>query len=84
MTSMMAVIPALKQLTNVQNMLQRGLASSDRLFHVLDAEDEPDSSRVPLERAKGLKSNSATWSRATRASRSRRWTTSASSRARAR
>jgi subfamily B ATP-binding cassette protein MsbA len=54
MTSMMAVIPALKQLTNVQNMLQRGLASSDRLFHVLDAEDEPDAGRVPLQRARGL------------------------------
>ena len=54
MTSMMAVIPALKQLTNVQNMLQRGLASSDRLFHILDAEDEPDNGRVPLQRAKGL------------------------------
>jgi subfamily B ATP-binding cassette protein MsbA len=51
---MMAVIPALKQLTNVQNMLQRGLASSDRLFHILDAADEPDQGRMPLQRARGL------------------------------
>ena len=39
MVSMMAIIPALKQLTNVQNMLQRGVASAQRLFTVLDADD---------------------------------------------
>ncbi len=54
MTSMMAIIPALKQLTNVQNMLQRGVASAQRLFSVLDAEDEHDAGTRTLDRAQGL------------------------------
>ena len=54
MISMMAIIPALKQLTNVQNMLQRGVASAQRLFSVLDAEDEQDVGKRDLDRAKGL------------------------------
>ncbi|MFN7137494.1 MAG: lipid A export permease/ATP-binding protein MsbA, partial [Thermomonas sp.] len=54
MISMLAIIPALKQLTNVQGMLQRGVASAERLFHVLDAEDEVDTGTRPLQRAQGL------------------------------
>ena len=54
MVSMMAIIPALKQLTNVQNMLQRGVASAQRLFTVLDADDEQDHGARPLDRAKGV------------------------------
>nr|WP_281421649.1 lipid A export permease/ATP-binding protein MsbA [Lysobacter antarcticus] len=53
MTSMMAIIPALKQLTNVQGMLQRGVASAQRLFDVIDADDEPDTGTQPLQRARG-------------------------------
>ena len=54
MISMMAIIPSLKQLTNVQNMLQRGVASAQRLFSVLDADDERDAGTRPLGRAQGL------------------------------
>lgn len=54
MVSMLAVIPALKQLTNVQGMLQRGVASAERLFDVLDAPDEVDTGTRPLDRAQGL------------------------------
>ena len=54
MTSMMAIIPAIKQLTNVQGMLQRGVASAQRLFSVLDAPDEPDHGTREIERAQGL------------------------------
>jgi subfamily B ATP-binding cassette protein MsbA len=54
MLAMMAIIPALKQLTNVQNMLQRGVASAERLFGVLDAQDEVDEGTRPLGRAQGL------------------------------
>ncbi|GAB3092069.1 lipid A export permease/ATP-binding protein MsbA [Lysobacter terrae] len=54
MISMLAIIPALKQLTNVQGLLQRGIASAERLFSVLDAPDEPDAGTRPIERAKGL------------------------------
>ena len=51
--AMMTIIPALKQLTNVQNMTQRGIASAQRLFSVLDADDERDSGKQPLQRARG-------------------------------
>lgn len=54
MMSMMAMIPAIKQLTNVQGMLQRGLASAERLFDILDSPDESDTGTRPLERASGL------------------------------
>jgi len=54
MLAMMAIIPALKQLTNVQNMTQRGIASAQRLFVVLDAQDEPDAGTLELQRADGL------------------------------
>lgn len=54
MVAMIGIIPALKQLTNVQNMTQRGIASAQRLFTVLDADDEPDHGTVPLQRASGL------------------------------
>jgi ATP-binding cassette, subfamily B, bacterial MsbA len=53
MMSMMAMIPALKQLTNVQNMLQKGIASAERLFGVLDAEEERDTGMQVLDRARG-------------------------------
>ena len=54
MLSMTAIIPALKQLTNVQNMVQRGVASAERLFSVLDAPDEIDRGTRQLDRAQGL------------------------------
>jgi ATP-binding cassette, subfamily B, bacterial MsbA len=53
MTSMLVIIPALKQLTNVQNMLQKGIASAERIFSVLDAEDERDTGTRTLDRARG-------------------------------
>ena len=53
MMSMMAMIPALKQLTNVQNMLQKGIASAERLFGVLDADEERDDGARELTRARG-------------------------------
>ncbi len=53
MLAMMAIIPALKQLTNVQNMLQRGVASAERLFTILDAPDERDTGTRALTRARG-------------------------------
>ena len=54
MTSMIAIIPSIKQLTNVQNMLQRGVASAERLFGILDADEEADTGTVALARARGL------------------------------
>ena len=54
MIAMLAIIPALRQLTNVQGVLQRGIASAERLFSVLDAEDEADAGTRPLQRARGV------------------------------
>ena len=54
MTSMMAIIPSIKQLTNVQGMLQRGVASAERLFDVLGAADEVDEGTRPLQQTGGL------------------------------
>ncbi|WDS36569.1 lipid A export permease/ATP-binding protein MsbA [Pseudoxanthomonas sp.] len=51
--SMAGIIPALKNLTSVQNVLQRGVASAERLFSVLDAPDESDTGTRTLGRAKG-------------------------------
>ncbi|MDQ3040457.1 MAG: ATP-binding cassette domain-containing protein, partial [Pseudomonadota bacterium] len=54
MVAMIAIIPALKQLTNVQGMVQRGVSSAQRLFEVLDSEDEIDTGTLPLARAQGV------------------------------
>ena len=54
MTSMIAIITPLRQLTNVQGVLQRGVSSAQRLFDVLDSADERDEGTRPLARAKGL------------------------------
>jgi subfamily B ATP-binding cassette protein MsbA len=53
MVSMLAIIPALKQLTNVQNMLQKGVASAERLFSVFDAAEERDTGTRAIDRARG-------------------------------
>ncbi len=54
LTSMVSLVPAMRQLTNVQSMLQRGIGSAERVFAVLDSEEERDVGRQPLVRARGL------------------------------
>ncbi len=54
MTAMVNLVPSLRQLTNVQSMLQRGISSAERLFSVMDAASERDEGRRPLQRARGL------------------------------
>jgi len=53
MTSMMVMLPSLKRITNVQSPLQRGIASAERLFALLDEPDEPDRGQLALDRARG-------------------------------
>ncbi len=53
LTAMMAMLPSLKRITNVQSMIQRGVAAADRLFEILDQPDEPDTGTMPLIRARG-------------------------------
>ncbi len=51
--AMMAMLPSLKRITNVQSPIQRGIAAAERLFGVLDEPEEPDSGGAALMRAKG-------------------------------
>jgi subfamily B ATP-binding cassette protein MsbA len=53
MMAMMALIPSLKRITNIQSAVQRGIAAAERLFAVIDEPDEPDAGTVPLARARG-------------------------------
>jgi subfamily B ATP-binding cassette protein MsbA len=53
MTSMMALLPSLKRITTVQSQLSRGIAAAQKIFAVLDAEEEPDHGRLALPRARG-------------------------------
>jgi subfamily B ATP-binding cassette protein MsbA len=55
MMAMMAIIPSLRRLTNVQAVLGRGVAAAERLFAVLDAPEEVDSGKASFDgrRARG-------------------------------
>jgi len=53
MTAMMAIIPSLRRITNVQTAVARGVAAAERLFSILDAQEEVDSGTRPLQRARG-------------------------------
>lgn len=53
MTAMMALFPSLKRIANVQNLVNKGIAASDRIFAVFDEKPEPDSGEIPLVRARG-------------------------------
>ncbi len=53
MMAMMALIPSLKRITNIQSSVQRGIAAAERLFAVIDERDEVDIGTRPLARARG-------------------------------
>lgn len=53
MTAMMAIIPSLRRITSVQTAISRGVAASERLFAILDAEEEADAGTRTLGRARG-------------------------------
>ncbi len=53
MTAMMAIIPSLRRITGVQSAIARGVAAAERLFAILDADEEPDHGQVALSRARG-------------------------------
>lgn len=54
MTAMMAVIPSLKRLANVQAVIQRGIAASIRMFALMDEPEEIDQGSHEQRRARGL------------------------------
>jgi len=53
MTAMMGIIPSLRRVTNVQSVIGRGLAAAERLFQVLDTEEERDAGTVSAARVRG-------------------------------
>lgn len=52
-SAMMAMLPSLKKITNVQSLIQRGIAAAESVFAVLDAPAEPDTGQTRIERARG-------------------------------
>ncbi len=53
MTAMMGIIPSLRRITNVQSVIGRGVAAAERLFAVLDSQEEKDTGTAALARARG-------------------------------
>ena len=55
MMAMMAIIPSMRRLTNVQAVIGRGVAAAERLFAVLDAPEEGDAGTAAFagDRARG-------------------------------
>ena len=53
MTAMMGIIPSLRRVTSVQTAISRGVAAAERLFAILDTEEEQDRGSVPVTRARG-------------------------------
>ena len=53
MTAMIGIIPSLRRVTNVQAHIARGVAAAERLFEILDSEEEHDTGTRTLARARG-------------------------------
>jgi subfamily B ATP-binding cassette protein MsbA len=53
MLAMMAMLPSLKRITNVQSAVQRGITAAERLFSVLDEPAEADTGTRAVTRAHG-------------------------------
>jgi subfamily B ATP-binding cassette protein MsbA len=52
-SAMMAMLPSLKKITNVQSLIQRGIAAAESVFTVLDATPERDAGVVSAGRVRG-------------------------------
>lgn len=52
--AMMAMLPSLKRITNVQSAIQRGITAAERLFNLLDEPEEQNLGKLKLARAQGL------------------------------
>jgi len=53
MTAMMGIIPSLRRITNVQSVIGRGVAAAERLFSILDDQEEDDRGRHRAGRVRG-------------------------------
>lgn len=52
-TAMLLLLQPIKRLTNVNALIQRGVAAARSIFALLDEPGEPDHGRLPLQRASG-------------------------------
>lgn len=53
MTAMMGIIPSLRRITNVQSIIGRGVSAAERLFGIIDSEEEADAGDAAIARARG-------------------------------
>ncbi len=53
MIAMMALLPSLKRITNVQSLIQKGVAAATGLFALLDEDVERDTGTTTIDRAEG-------------------------------
>ena len=53
-TAMLMIMPPLRRLTDVNAPIQRGLASAESVFSLIDQPEETDAGQVDLGRARGL------------------------------
>jgi len=53
MTAMMAIIPSLRRVTSVQTAVARGVSAAERLFQIIDSEEESDTGTRRIDRARG-------------------------------
>jgi ATP-binding cassette, subfamily B, bacterial MsbA len=51
--AMMAMLPSIKRVTNVQTVTQRGVAAANSLFEVFDEREEVDSGQLAPQRVRG-------------------------------
>ncbi len=51
--AMVATIPPLKRLTNVQAQMQKGIAAAESIFAIVDADKEKDEGNFTIDRANG-------------------------------
>jgi subfamily B ATP-binding cassette protein MsbA len=51
--AMIATIPPLKRLTNVQSQMQKGIAAAESIFRVVDADRERDDGNYAVDRVRG-------------------------------
>ncbi len=53
MTAMMGIIPSLRRVTSVQTSISRGVSAAERLFTILDMEEERDHGGIVVQRVRG-------------------------------
>ena len=53
MTSMLLLMPSIKGLTEINPRIQKGIAAGEKIFRVIDDENEVDEGQLPMQRSDG-------------------------------